>query len=72
MGFEENLKKLEKIVDELHGEKISLEKAIEKFEEGVKLSDTCLKTLDQMRKKIEMIAKTKDGKLKVKPFEEEV
>jgi exodeoxyribonuclease VII small subunit len=70
MGFEENIKKLEKIVDELHGDKVSLEKAIEKFEEGVKLADACLKTLDQMRKKVEVIAKTKDGKLKVKPFEE--
>ena len=26
MGFEENMKKLEKIVDELHGDKVSLEK----------------------------------------------
>lgn len=70
MGFEENLKKLEKIVDELHSEKISLEKSIEKFEEGVKLADSCLKSLDGMRKKIEVIAKGKDGKLKIKPFEE--
>lgn len=70
MGFEENLKKLEKIVDDLHTEKISLEKSIEKFEEGVKLADTCLKSLEAMRKKIEVITKTKDGKLKIKPFEE--
>ncbi len=70
MGFEENLKKLEKIIDDLHSEKISLEKSIEKFEEGVKLADACIKTLDAMRKKIEVIAKTKDGKLKIKPLEE--
>ena len=70
LGFEENIKKLEKIVDDLHGDKISLEKAIEKFEEGVKIADVCLKTLDQMRKKVEVIAKTKDGKLKIKPFED--
>ncbi len=71
MGFEENLKKLEKIIDDLHSEKISLEKSIEKFEEGVKLADSCVKTLDAMRKRIEVIAKSKDGKLKVKPFDEE-
>ncbi|MFB3919840.1 MAG: exodeoxyribonuclease VII small subunit [Candidatus Velamenicoccus archaeovorus] len=71
MGFEESLKKLEKIIDDLHSEKISLEKSIEKFEEGVKLADHCLKTLDGMRKKIEVVAKAKDGKLKIKPFEEE-
>lgn len=63
MAFEENLKKLEKVVDELHGEKISLDKAIAKFEEGVKLADTCLKALDDMRRRVETITKTRDGKL---------
>lgn len=71
MGFEENLKKLEKIIEELHSEKLSLEKSIEKFEEGVKLADTCVKTLDGMRKKVEVISRAKDGKIKIKPFEEE-
>ncbi len=71
MGLEDNLKKLEKIVEELHSDKISLDKSIEKFEEGVKLADTCIKALDAMRKKIDVIAKSKDGKIKIKPFEEE-
>jgi exodeoxyribonuclease VII small subunit len=69
MGFEENLKKLEKVVDELHGEKISLDKAIAKFEEGVKLADTCLKALDGMRRRVETITKTKDGRLEVRGTE---
>ena len=71
MGFEENLKKLEKIVDELHSEKLPLEKSIEKFEEGVKLGDLCIKALDGMKKKIEIVSKTREGKLKVKSFEKE-
>jgi len=70
VGFEENLKKLEKIVEELHSEKLTLEKSIEKFEDGVKLADTCIKSLDSMKKKIEVISKAKDGKIKIKPFEE--
>ncbi len=69
-GFEDQLKKLEKIVDDLHGEKLSLEKSLEKFEEGVKIADTCIKSLDAMRKKVEVVSKTKDGKVKIKPFEE--
>ena len=69
MAFEENLKKLEKVVDELHGEKISLDKAIVKFEEGVKLADTCLKALDDMRQRVETVTKTKDGKLVIKDVE---
>ncbi len=70
MGFEDNLKKLEKIVEELHSEKLTLERSIEKFEDGVKLADTCIKSLDSMKKKIEVISKAKDGKIKIKPFEE--
>ncbi|HQP91107.1 MAG TPA: exodeoxyribonuclease VII small subunit [Candidatus Omnitrophota bacterium] len=70
-GFEDNLKKLEKIVDDLHSEKLSLEKSIERFEEGVKIADSCIKSLDSMRKKIEIVSKGKDGKLKIKPFEQE-
>lgn len=69
-GFEEQLKKLEKIVDDLHEEKISLEKSLEKFEEGIKIADTCIKALDSMRKKVEVVSRTKDGKVKIKPFEE--
>ena len=72
MGFEENLKKLEKVVSDLHSEKISLEKSIEKFEEGIKLADSCVKYLDTMRKKVEIVARSKDGKLKIKPFEKDL
>jgi exodeoxyribonuclease VII small subunit len=71
MAFEENLKKLEKIVDDLHAEKLPVEKAIAKFEEGVKLADACLKTLQEMKQKIELVAKSKDGKAKTKAFEKE-
>jgi exodeoxyribonuclease VII small subunit len=70
MGFEDNLKKLEKIVDDLNAEKLSLERSLEKFEEGMKLADTCIKSLDVMRKKIEVVSKGKDGKVKIKPFAE--
>ena len=70
MGFEENLKKLEKIVEDLHSEKLTLEKSIERFEDGVKIADTCIKALDGMRKKIEVISRSKDGKVKIKPFDE--
>lgn len=67
MGFEEDVKKLEKVVDELHSEKLALEKSIQRFEEGVVLAEKCIKSLDSMRKKIEVVSKTKDGKIKIKP-----
>lgn len=68
MGFEDDLKKLEKVVDDLHSQELSLEKSIKKFEEGVNLAEGCIKELDGMRKKIEVVTKTKDGKIKIKPF----
>ncbi len=70
MGFEEDVKKLEKVVDDLHSEKLSLEKSIQRFEEGVNLAEKCIKALDAMRKKIEVVSKTKDGKIKIKPFDQ--
>lgn len=71
MAFEQNMEKLEKIVEDLHCENLSLEKAIEKFEEGVKLANTCMKALEGMKKRVEVVTKTKEGKLKVKPFKTE-
>lgn len=68
MGFEDDLKKLENVVDDLHSQEMSLEKSIKKFEEGVSLAESCIKELDGMRKKIEVVTKTKDGKIKIKPF----
>ena len=68
-GFEDSLKKLEKIVDDLHSEKLTLEKSLERFEEGIKIAEGCIKSLDSMRKKIEVVSHGKDGKVKIKPFE---
>lgn len=45
MKFEEALKKLEKIVEELESGKLSLDDSLKKYEEGVRLSRFCHKTL---------------------------
>lgn len=51
-GFEENLKMLSNIVAELEKGDISLEKAVDLYGEGVKLSAVCRKQLDEARIKI--------------------
>ena len=51
-GFEENLKLLGGIVAELEKGDIPLEKAVELYGEGVKLSAVCRKQLDEARIKI--------------------
>ena len=50
--FEENRKKLSTVVAELEKGEIPLEKAVELYGEGVKLSAVCKKQLDEAKIKI--------------------
>ena len=52
VSFEENLKMLGGIVAELEKGDIPLEKAVELYGEGVKLSAVCRKQLDEAKIKI--------------------
>ena len=70
MKFEETLRKLEHIVEELEAGNISLDKAIKKYQEGMALSKQCLDSLDKAQKKIQICSKDKSGNVKVKPFKE--
>jgi len=67
--FEDALKKLEKIVEALETGELSLDASLEKYEEGVKLVRLCQKKLEEAKKKVEILVKTKDGKLKLEPFD---
>ena len=69
--FEDALKKLEKIVEGLETGELSLDTSLEKYEEGIRLVRLCQKRLEQARKKIEILVKTKDGKITLEPFDEE-
>ena len=68
-SFEESLKKLETIVDQLEKGDLSLEDSLKLFEEGVGLSSTCRKELDAAEGKVQMLVKQRDGSLKTEPFE---
>lgn len=68
--FEEALKKLEKIVEALENGDLPLEDSLAKYEEGIGLSRICQKKLEVARKKVEILLKSKDGEIKLEPFEE--
>ena len=68
--FEEAIKKLEVIVEELEGGDISLDESLAKYEEGIRLSRICQKKLEVARKKVEILVKSKNGKINLEPFEE--
>ncbi|MGB2705260.1 MAG: exodeoxyribonuclease VII small subunit [Candidatus Omnitrophota bacterium] len=67
--FEEALKKLETIVSELESGDLSLDASLAKYEEGVKLVRFCQRKLGEAKKKIEILVKTKEGKIKIEPFD---
>jgi len=52
MTFEDNMARLGKIVAELEKGDIALEKAVELYSEGVKLTEVCRKQLDESKIKI--------------------
>ncbi len=69
--FEKAIEKLEKIVADLESGEVSLEEALKKYEEGVKLSQVCQERLSQAEKKIEILSRGLDGSLVRKDFEGE-
>jgi exodeoxyribonuclease VII small subunit len=69
--FEEALKKLEKIVDDLEKGDLSLDEALKKYQEGIELSRICSGRLEAAKKKIETLVKNKKGEFELKPFEAE-
>lgn len=70
VSFEKALEKLEKIVAELEDGNISLEEALSRYEEGIKLSRVCQEKLAHAEKKIEVLSKSAKGELIRKPFDE--
>lgn len=66
--FEEALDKLELIVKQLESGELPLEESLEKFAEGMKLSQTCLHKLDQVEKNIDKIIQSQQGKIIEKPL----
>jgi exodeoxyribonuclease VII small subunit len=66
--FEESLKKLESIVDQLEKGDLPLEHSLKLFEEGVGLSAVCKEELDAAEGKVQMLIKQRDGSIKTEPF----
>lgn len=69
LTFEEDLKKLQKIVEELAGGKITLGEALKKYEEGIKIAQSCSQNLADAQRKVELLMK-KDGKFSVEKFDD--
>ena len=60
MKFEEALKSLEKSVEQLESGDLPLEKALEVFENGIKMSRVCSKKLEEAEQKVELLLGVSD------------
>jgi len=61
--FEKAMKRLESIVDELEKGEMDIDKSLEAFEEGIKMSRLCSKKLNEAERKIEQLTKNEKGEL---------
>ena len=66
-SFESQIENLEKIVAELENGELSLDESVSKFEEGIKISKECNKTLEEAEKKITILINN-DGETKEEEF----
>ena len=61
VNLEKSLASLEKLVDELESGDLPLEKAMQKFEEGIKLTRSCQAALREAEQKVEILMQDADG-----------
>jgi exodeoxyribonuclease VII small subunit len=66
-SFETCLDELEKVVKELEGGELSLDRSLELFERGMGLSDLCRKQLEEAETRVETLIR-RDGKIVAEPF----
>jgi exodeoxyribonuclease VII small subunit len=67
--FENALSRLETIVGQLEKGELSLEQALQLFEEGINISRFCNSKLTEAERKVEILLKNKEGRLVEEPFD---
>jgi len=68
-SFEASLEALEQIVHELESGDLPLEKSLELFEDGIRLSRQCQERLNQAERRIEVLLRDNQGRPVVSAFE---
>jgi exodeoxyribonuclease VII small subunit len=68
-SFEASLEALEEIVQALESGDLPLEKSLELFEEGIRLSRQCQERLNQAERRIEVLLRDNQGRPVVTAFE---
>jgi exodeoxyribonuclease VII small subunit len=66
-SFEAGLQQLETIVKEMESGDLPLERALELFESGMKLSEACRKQLEEAETRVEVLMR-RAGEVQPQPF----
>ena len=69
IDLEKSLADLEKLVEELENGDLPLDKAMQKFEEGIKLTRGCQLALREAEQKVEILLKNSGGEAALEAFE---
>ena len=68
--FEASLEALEQIVHQLEDGDLPLDKSLELFEQGIRLSRECQERLSQAERRIEILLRDNQGRPVATPFKE--
>lgn len=66
--FEQSLSDLEQLVEQMESGELSLEKALETFEQGIKLTRECQLKLNEAEQKVQLLMDN-NGELQSQPFD---
>ena len=69
--LEKSLADLEALVEELEGGELPLEKALQKFEEGIRLTRGCQAALKDAEQRVEILLKSAGGEEVLEDFIDE-
>jgi exodeoxyribonuclease VII small subunit len=67
VSFEAGLAELESVVKQLESGDLPLERALELFEKGVQLSETCRKQLEEAETRVELLTR-RGNTIQAEPF----
>ncbi|MDD2484927.1 MAG: exodeoxyribonuclease VII small subunit [bacterium] len=63
MSYEDAFERLENIIAEMESGQLSLDTALQKFEEAIKLSRICRSFLDKARQRVDLLLRDEEGHL---------
>ena len=71
IDLEKSLAQQESLVEELESGDLPLEKAMQKFEQGVKLTRSCQTALKDAEQRVEILLKSAGGEVALQEFDEQ-